>query len=126
MNTETYQGWTNYTTWAVALWMQNDQGTHEHCWRTLPAAAVAQVAQETEESAEVNGTADAFADEQPRWLLADMLKDHVEMIVDEATGEGLPEPLPTLLQAALTEVDWNDIAESAMESYKEELSYAKS
>lgn len=123
MNTEAYQGWTNYTTWAVALWMQNDQGTYKHCWRSLPAAAIAEVLQEAEEEAvEV----DPFAEEQPRWLLADMLNDYVESIVDEATGEGLPEPLPTLLQAALTEVDWNDIAESAMESYREELSYAKS
>jgi hypothetical protein len=24
----TYQGWTNYETWAVALWIDNDEGLH--------------------------------------------------------------------------------------------------
>ena len=26
----TYNGWTNYETWNVALWLDNDQGEQEH------------------------------------------------------------------------------------------------
>ncbi len=26
---KTYQGWTNYETWAVALWLNNEQGDQE-------------------------------------------------------------------------------------------------
>jgi hypothetical protein len=29
METEKFQGWTNRETWAVALWLDNDQGLHE-------------------------------------------------------------------------------------------------
>ena len=25
-----YQGWTNYETWAVNLWLGNEQGSHEY------------------------------------------------------------------------------------------------
>lgn len=27
---ETYEGWTNYETWCVKLWMDNDQGSQEY------------------------------------------------------------------------------------------------
>ncbi|NER31140.1 MAG: hypothetical protein F6J89_26845 [Symploca sp. SIO1C4] len=27
---QTYNGWTNYETWAVALWIDNDYGSHQY------------------------------------------------------------------------------------------------
>ena len=30
MSDNTYSGWTNYETWNVALWMNNDQGEQEY------------------------------------------------------------------------------------------------
>jgi len=27
---ETYNGWTNYQTWAVKLWMDNDEGAYRY------------------------------------------------------------------------------------------------
>ncbi len=29
MTNQTYNGWKNYETWNVALWIQNDQGWHD-------------------------------------------------------------------------------------------------
>ena len=29
MTDQSYNGWTNYSTWNVALWLQNDQGLYE-------------------------------------------------------------------------------------------------
>jgi len=29
MKDDTYNGWTNYETWCVNLWLDNDQGTQE-------------------------------------------------------------------------------------------------
>lgn len=30
MTDKEYNGWTNYETWLVKLWMDNDQGSYEH------------------------------------------------------------------------------------------------
>lgn len=32
MKTETYNGWTNYETWVVNLWLGNDEGSDRY-WR---------------------------------------------------------------------------------------------
>jgi hypothetical protein len=32
MESTEYNGWTNYETWLVALWIDNDEGTYTH-WR---------------------------------------------------------------------------------------------
>jgi hypothetical protein len=31
MNEKTYNGWTNYETWLVKLWIDNDEGSY-HYW----------------------------------------------------------------------------------------------
>ena len=35
MANTTYQGWTNYETWAVNLWLDNEEGVHDY-WRERP------------------------------------------------------------------------------------------
>jgi hypothetical protein len=79
-----YNGWTNYETWLVNLWLTNDQGSYN---------AVLGVVQ------------DAAPDQAP-----EALKDWVETVVlgdilEE--GHGLAHDL---LTSALSEVDWFEIA----------------
>ena len=31
-----YQGWTNYETWSVALWMMNTEAIYRHIWSHRP------------------------------------------------------------------------------------------
>ncbi len=78
---KTYNGWTNYETWNVALWLDNDQGTHEQCH-------------------------DMAKDARSESDLAAQLKDMVHEWAPDL-GASL---FSDLLSAALGEVDWREIA----------------
>jgi len=39
MTTETYNGWTNYETWNVALWLQNDESLYNAMLRFIETTA---------------------------------------------------------------------------------------
>jgi len=80
---EKYNGWTNYETWAVKLWMDND-GSGEY-WTELAADAGAGV-----------------------WGMSKQLKEHYEDAVPvelDAVGWAAD-----LLGAALSAVNWEEIA----------------
>lgn len=98
MTTKTHNGWTNYETWAVALWLNNDQGTQEH-WRER--------AREIAEHAEPS-TVWTKA-ESARYELADALKDEIE---EDAPGAVCGTLYGDLVKAALDEVNWSEIAKS--------------
>jgi len=82
-----YNGWTNYETWNVKLWLDNNQGDQKHMLElasddTLTTYEVAQrIKAEIEEAAEM-------------WM-----SDQASMFAD-------------LLNSALSEVNWYEIAQS--------------
>lgn len=90
MKAKQYNGWTNYETWLVKLWMDNDQGSSEY-WA---------------EQAE-NAVADAQGDEPELCKLADQLKDEHEQALPELSGFAAD-----LMNAAMSEVNWFEIAEA--------------
>lgn len=88
-----YNGWTNYETWVLKLWMDNEQSSQEY-WL------------------EVAKNADS------KGVLADQMQDEYEEAMPETTGVW-----SDLLSAALGEVDWFEIAEYLIEEVEENQRY---
>lgn len=104
-----YNGWTNYETWLVNLWITNDQGSYE-------------VSQDMAREAweERQASAYATAEQEAKYVLAGKIKDWVEEMVDHevVSPSGLVRDLVT---GALGEVNWGEIAGSWLEGVKEEV-----
>lgn len=95
MENKTHNGWTNYETWAVALWLDNEESSYRY-WRAVAQETV-QLTKLPEERREEAGT-----------TLADRIKDEIL--------DGIPTAITgfyaDLLQVALDEVNWLEIAEN--------------
>ena len=78
-----YNGWTNYETWCVNLWLDNERATYEDKRQII-----------------------RDADEQYQAAIA--LKSYVEDMLPDLGASMFAD----LLGAALSEVDWQEIIES--------------
>jgi len=94
---DTYNGYTNYETWVVNLWMDNEQGSQEFFRETAK-----QIHAETD----AYGTAFTVA-ELARIRFADWLKQYY---ADENRPEYVRGLYGDLLNAALSEINWLEIA----------------
>ena len=100
-----YNGWTNYETWVVNLWLTNDEATYSRC-RSLAQQC-------TEEAIE---DAVLSRNERACYLLSNELREMLEdgnPLVSEASVYS------DLLNAALSEVAWREIANSFLEELKD-------
>jgi hypothetical protein len=95
-----YNGYTNYETWCVQLHLDNEQPSQEY-W--------AQLARECLES-------DAY---DAQFNLAGIMKETVESECPD-----LPGFYGDLVRAALSDVNWNEIAGHYIDAAKEEVSDA--
>ena len=89
MNNKKYNGWNNYETWVTALWIDNDYGTYQY-----RCELVEQVKNEHSEEL---------------CYLASVLKDWIESQNPLADNADL---FTDLLNSALSEIDWQEIAEN--------------
>lgn len=103
---EGYQGWKNHATWAVALHLDNDQGGQDLILNDY----IPEIREESK-SAE-NVTDDIWtADEYVKFTLADRLRSDVEDAAEEVSNPMLKD----VLDGALSDVDWAEIAKSFIE-----------
>ncbi len=104
MNTDkTYNGWTNYETWAIALWLDNDEQSQGY-WREQASFLVS----ESGLAAHRPRTVASFTDaEVASYALAEQLKENHEQALPEIQGFA-----SDLLNAAMSEVNWHEIAKA--------------
>ena len=109
MSTDTrYNGWTNYETWLVNLWMDNEQGSQQF-WHDAARECWAESGPKHPNPFVADHEGNA------RILLADRLKDEHEEARPETTGV-----FADLIGAALAEVNWYEIAQALLDTVKEE------
>ena len=92
MNKKEYNGWYNWETWCVNLWMDNDQGSHE-MWREVARDSI-------------------DADEGTNWFyFEDVLKGYLEALqetmINSDENMGL---IHDLLGGAISEVNTREIS----------------
>jgi len=98
MNNEKYNGWTNYETWSVALWIDENKGAHE-AWRET-----------ANDFFNTSSKSEGLLKQRHAaiYRLADCLKAaHMEFMPQPE----IPDVYSQLLQGALSEVNWDEIAE---------------
>ncbi len=99
-----YQGWTNYETWAVKLWMDNDEASYNF-WQEQTVECWDGAKDEPHISRAENAL----------YALAERLKEyHEERMEDLLARQKEPTFLNDLLHAAL-EVNWQEIADALLE-----------
>lgn len=110
MSDKTYNGWSSYETWLVKLWMDNEQGTQEYFSE--------QAERVLKDNPDDPDEEDNDSQQSERiHMLAEMVKEHHEESLPKLEGFAAD-----LMNAALSEVDWNEIANSLLEDAKEALS----
>lgn len=104
---KTYNGWANYETWCVHLWLSNEEADYRY-WRGQAAECKAEAADEDERNVHWTEA------EHARFTLADRLKDQLQDASCDALGD-TSSLWADLLGAALSEVDWHEIADAFLE-----------
>lgn len=108
-----YNGWTNYATWGVALVLDND----EESYRTVRALASMGRDSARAYLADPDNAGSVLDDDDvARHEFRDMLKDYVEELCGlEADSDSLSLMARQVLQAGLSEVNWDEIVGNVLD-----------
>ena len=102
MDAKTYNGYANYETWAVCLWLNNDESSYRY-WKEGAEEARAEADRCWQVKAKV------WSEEQaPVYLLAQWIRERLTLVAPNLEAG----PYADLLNAALSEVDWVEVAAS--------------
>jgi len=100
-----YNGYANYETWSVALWLGNEESSYRY-WR----AAAAEEKRHAPHCRQVRD--DVWPrEEAAKYRLADRIKEEV----NEQAPDLAPSLYSDLMHAALSEVDWQEVADVFLE-----------
>ena len=108
MKTENYNGWCNYETWCVSLWLNNDISSYRR-WK----AEAEQALKDAPDSTRVKEWGESVA-HAARGLLAEKLSE--EFYVDDWEA---PDLYSDLVKSALEKVDWLEVAADFLEDLSE-------
>ena len=103
MNEQRYNGHANYETWATCLWLDNDEGSYRH-WRET-ARDILRRQPPSEEG--LHQARIAFAKELQESVTDAAPLDAANLYTD-------------LLRAAISEIDWFEIAEGMIDEMQSE------
>lgn len=95
-----YNGWSNYETWVVNLWLGNDEGSYTTCRSLAQRCFEEAVADEV-----------LSREERACYQLASELKEMVEEGSPLASEASV---YADLLNASISEVNWKEIANSLL------------
>lgn len=107
MSEQGYQGWKNYPTWCVNLWLGNDEGLY-NATRKLVNDTVVGIANHDNVSSRI-----WTVEQARRYLVADALKGWVAELAPDLGASFSSD----LLGYALGEVDWDEIANAWLEDF---------
>jgi hypothetical protein len=102
-----FNGYANYETWAVALWLANDYESYQR-WRSESRQELEQARRSEKFWAPARETA------------AISLAERLQLEIAEAAPEDIPPLYADLLRAALAEVDWYEVAIEWLDDIQQE------
>lgn len=115
MTKNEHNGWYNYETWCVNLWLDNEQGSQEY-WAEKAKEALLAAKDTLSANARFTGVEPFTVEERAALALDDILKEEHEAALPELEGFAAD-----LLTAAMSEVNWHEIATHLIDAAKEDL-----
>lgn len=102
---KTYNGWTNYETWNVKLWIDNEEPSYNY-WRETAQECWNDASEGVSAYAKFTGHEIFSREDRATLALADRLRDEI----NESAPDLGASMFADLLNEALSEVNWQEIA----------------
>lgn len=113
MSDDTYNGWRNYETWNIALWMDNEYNDYKY-WQSRAADHL--LANEMNERQAAYNLADEIKETHEEYLY-----EAWELITKDLTNGHVPGWMQDISSHALALVDWDTIAKHKIDDAVEAI-----